>query len=333
VGNETVRREFNEKMERLHDNVNNRPYRMTLNPELMLKDEMEVIGTRSNPCFRVSDFKPRLVGAMNKNLAPAVATQIVTIIDEVIEELTQDVHVHEDTKVTSHPGVSIPDAIILMNERIGPAAGVNDTAMMRAEDATFKHHGIRHPLNFTLSNEQRAMSIMRQQEMRTQQLELRTDGLEVRMDSVEERVGKVEEMVRRLVCVVTNNPGSMCPDTIARSLCRMSDCNRQIRMSGAVLVDVQSRHTQERRLLRTSRKTQPSVASIWPDGHGTIPCYSCKRTMTAKEANVGHVVPSMKGTNGTHSPHNLELLCIQCNMQMSSSDADFWIDCQSSGSD
>jgi hypothetical protein len=55
-------------------------------------------------------------------------------------------------------------------------------------------------LNFTLSNEQRAISIMRQQEDANAAAGIRTDGLEVRMDSVEERVGKVEEMVRRLVC-------------------------------------------------------------------------------------------------------------------------------------
>jgi hypothetical protein len=104
-------------------------------------------------------------------------------------------------------------------------------------------------VNFTLSNEQRAMSIMRQQEMRTQQLELRTDGLEVRMDSVEERVGKVEEMVRRLVCCdkATLDPCARHNCSIALSNERYS---RQIRMSGAVLMNVQSRYTQERRRTR-----------------------------------------------------------------------------------
>jgi hypothetical protein len=115
---------------------------------------------------------------------------------------------------------------------------------MRGEDATFKHHGIRHRELHALERAARNVNHASAGDANAA-AGTRTDGLEVRMDSVEERVGKVEEMVRRLVCC-DKQPWIHVPDTIARSLCRMSDCSRQIRTRSGI-VDVQSRHTQERR--------------------------------------------------------------------------------------
>jgi hypothetical protein len=126
--------------------------------------------------------------------------------------------------------------------------------------------------------------------------------------------------------LIIANPGAVSPELSARLMTRLSDWNNQVATQWAVIPDVQNRLGKEHLLLSTgaSRKTQPSVRQIWPEGMTVVPCYVCDKHINSKNANVGHIVPSKSNKNGTNELHNLEIMCRDCNMLMGATDADAW---------
>ena len=334
IADESIRRDHNASMRELHASINNRPYCMTVNPELLMSSECQIVGTRAKPNLLVSEFRPEFLKLFSADAEPATTQEIVQKFDATVELLSEDTHVFTPTsQQTCMQTVSMSDCIVLMDEYVGAACGVDRTTLNLAGDEVFKHHGIRHDTNLVLSTEEAAMSVLRVQyehEKRLDKVEARVDGVEERMDTLEMAA---LQTARVLSAMIESAPGAINPALASRMLCRLSDWKRQITAHGAALPDCQNRTGQEHKLLRTSRKTQPKIAQLWESGRTTMPCYSCSREVVQKQANVGHIVPSLKNTNGTHESHNLSVLCRDCNQDMGSTDADFWIDSQSDNSE
>jgi hypothetical protein len=334
AGNERIRREFNDSMKELHANLNNRPYSMTIAKELLMRDELEVVGTRARPAFLAEELKQAVVGLLDAETEPLEKQRMIDIAGQAFDLVAEDIHVFGATDSIVHSTVSMSDAIVLVAEYVAPACGVDRDVMTKAQDKVFRHHGIRHEVDLTLNAEAAAMSILRRQK----ETEERVTKVEKRVDVVEARVDNLEfaalNMARQLARLIKDTPGAIRPDLAGALLCRLSDWRRQITHGGAVLPDMINRHGQERKLVRAGavRKSQPSLSKVWQErsgGAATMPCFSCARMIHQKNANVGHVVANMKNTKGSHGGHNLEIACLECNAEMGSMDADFWVDSRS----
>jgi hypothetical protein len=115
---------FNEDMKEMFNNTNNRPYKMTINPELLMGDEMEVVGTRANPSFLVSDFKPAFFRLLESQETSEVKMRIRQAWDKTMDSLTVDTQVFvSGSDSFNAKTISMSDAIVLMTEYVGHSSG------------------------------------------------------------------------------------------------------------------------------------------------------------------------------------------------------------------
>jgi hypothetical protein len=140
--------------------LNQRPHRMTINSSLLMEDEMEVVGTVASPSLLVNEFKPAFFKLLNKTQVPETRDNIYKITEDLIDQLTVTTSVFDSaSRVNRLKTISIADSMVMMSDYVGPSCGVNKEMISKEESIVFKHHGIRHATDLTLSEFQDSTSI------------------------------------------------------------------------------------------------------------------------------------------------------------------------------